>query len=214
MRDVTSRRSRHSVRRLAGTAALAFLLLLTGCGGPEQVSGHAEAAMEQVQADAPQESQPRPPALSPSPPSRLRIPSVGVDTDTFVELGLKPDNTMEVPEGAEAVGWYVESPTPGEPGPSVLAAHVDWKNQKGVFFDLRNLRRGDDVIVDRADGTSLRFRIDEVEQYPKDGFPTEKVYGDTTGAELRLITCGGTFDRSEASYRDNVVAYATMVPGG
>lgn len=204
MRDVTSLRSRPSVRRLAGTVALALLLLLSGCGGSEQIAGHAEAAMEQGEAGAQD-------FLSPSPPSRLRIPALGVDSGTFVGLGLKPDNTMEVPEGAQAVGWYVESPTPGERGPSVLAAHVDWKNQKGVFFELRNLEVGDDVIVDRSDGTSIRFEVNEVEQYPKDEFPTEKVYGDTKGAELRLITCGGEFDQSAASYRDNVVAYATMV---
>jgi hypothetical protein len=29
-------------------------------------------------------------------------------------------------------------------------------------------------------------------------------------AALRLITCGGTFDRSRQSYEDNVVAYAAM----
>ncbi|EHK86083.1 sortase (surface protein transpeptidase) [Saccharomonospora azurea SZMC 14600] len=183
---------------------MALLLLLTGCGGSDRISGHAEAAPEQVEADVET-------FLPPAPPSGLHIPSLGVSTDMFVGLELTSDNTMEVPEGAEAVGWYVESPTPGEHGPSVLAAHVDWQGQKGVFFDLRNLEVGADVIIDRADGTSILFQIDEVEQYPKDSFPTERVYGDTEGPELRLITCGGDFDRSQASYRDNVVAYATMV---
>ncbi|WP_197320211.1 class F sortase [Saccharomonospora sp. NB11] len=205
MRDVTSRRSRPSVLRLAGAAALALLFLLAGCTGANEIPGHAEAVVEQVEAADVENF------LPPAPPSGLRIPSLRVSTDTFVGLGLTPDNTMEVPEGAEAVGWYVESPTPGERGPSVLAAHVDWQNQKGVFFDLRNLEVGADVIIDRADGTSVLFRVVDVEQYPKDSFPTERVYGDTEGAELRLITCGGDFDRSQASYRDNVVAYATMV---
>ncbi len=205
MRDATRRRPRLPVRRWAGTAALALLLLLTGCGGTDRsIAGHAEAGAV-PQADEVQT------VLGPSPATRLRIPEIGVDTGTFVDLGLKPDNTMEVPEGAETVGWYDASPTPGERGPSILAAHVDWQNQKGVFFDLRTLRSGADVLVDRADGTEVRFEVTEVEQYSKDDFPTEKVYGDVSGAELRLITCGGDFDRGAQSYRDNVVAYATMI---
>ncbi|WP_298176626.1 class F sortase [Saccharomonospora sp.] len=206
MRDATLRHPRLSVRRLAGLAALAFLLI-TGCGGPQDtIAGYAEAGEQQVSANADVQA-----ALSASPPVRLRIPDIGVDTGTFVGLGLEPDNTMEVPEGAETVGWYEESPTPGERGPSVLAAHVDWQNQKGVFFDLRNLEAGADVVVDRADGSTVLFRVTEVEQYPKDAFPTEKVYGNTDGAELRMITCGGSFNRTVQSYHDNVIAYATMV---
>ena len=65
--------------------------------------------------------------------------------------------------------------------------------------------------MDRADGTTVLFKVTEVEQYPKDEFPTERVYGDTEGAELRLITCGGSFNRTVQSYHDNVIAYATMV---
>ncbi|WP_282772157.1 class F sortase [Saccharomonospora viridis] len=208
MRDATLRRPRLSVRRLAGLAALAFLLI-TGCSGPQDtIAGHAEAVEQQTGVSVDVDEQATLPA---SLPIRLRIPDIGVDTDAFVGLGLEPDNTMEVPEGAEVVGWYEESPTPGERGPSVLAAHVDWQNQKGVFFDLRNLEAGANVVVDRADGTTVFFKVTEVEQYPKDEFPTERVYGDTEGAELRLITCGGSFNRTVQSYHDNVIAYATMV---
>lgn len=208
MRDATLRRPRLSVRRLAGLAALAFLLI-TGCSGPQDtIAGHVEAVEQQTGVSVDVDEQATLPA---SLPIRLRIPDIGVDTDAFVGLGLEPDNTMEVPEGAEVVGWYEESPTPGERGPSVLAAHVDWQNQKGVFFDLRNLEAGANVVVDRADGTTVLFKVTEVEQYPKDEFPTERVYGDTEGAELRLITCGGSFNRTVQSYHDNVIAYATMV---
>jgi sortase (surface protein transpeptidase) len=92
----------------------------------------------------------------------------------------------------------------------VLAAHVNWKQRKGAFADLKALDPGDEVLVDRADGTSARFRVERVEQYPKDRFPTRTVYGDVPGPELRLITCGGELDRAAHSYRDNIVVYARL----
>jgi hypothetical protein len=77
-----------------------------------------------------------------------------------------------------------------------------------VFYDLAALRPGDEVSVDRRDGSVVRFAVTRVAQYPKDDFPTEDVYGDVDSAQLRLITCGGDFDHRARSYRDNIVVYA------
>jgi sortase (surface protein transpeptidase) len=142
-------------------------------------------------------------------PQRLRIPSISVDT-ALVDLGLQPDGTMEVPADGSTAGWYTHSPTPGELGPAVLAAHVDWKGSKGVFYDLERTRPGDRVEVERADGSTARFTVLRVERYPKDNFPTGEVYGDVDSAQLRLITCGGEFDAAARSYRDNIIVFAEM----
>lgn len=128
-------------------------------------------------------------------------------------LGLHADGTMEVPPDGRTTGWYTEAPTPGERGPAVLAAHVDWNHEKGVFYDLRELKPGDEVTVDRKDGISATFRVARVAQYPKDKFPTEEVYGDVEGPQLRLITCGGDFNPDAKSYRDNIVVYADLMKG-
>jgi hypothetical protein len=66
------------------------------------------------------------------------------------------------------------------------------------------------VLVDRADGSTVSFTVTRVDRYPKDAFPTDRVYAPTSEPELRLITCGGTFDRSERSYEDNVVVFARL----
>ncbi len=185
---------------------LVLLLALTGCTGP-----NATVGTPTFEHTVPTASGVEKPVLSASKPVRLRIPAIDVDTGEFVDLGLDAENRMKVPEGADEVGWYTESPTPGEVGPSVLAAHVDWNNEKGVFYELRELGDGDTVTVDRADGSRILFEIHSVERYAKDEFPTDKVYGNTQHPELRLITCGGVFDRSAQSYEDNDVAYARMV---
>jgi sortase (surface protein transpeptidase) len=92
----------------------------------------------------------------------------------------------------------------------LLAAHVDWNHAEGVFYDLRELKPGDEVTVDRQDGVRATFRVSRVAQYPKDKFPTNEVYGDVEGSQLRLITCGGDFNPDVQSYRDNIVVYADL----
>jgi sortase (surface protein transpeptidase) len=210
MPDRTHHHPRRTARCLAGVVALA-LALLAGCGGagdPDRDVTPARSATVDPAAPAPNSAKL---GLAASHPDRLRIPAIDVDSRGLIDLGLKTDLTMEVPADGTTVGWYTQSPSPGERGPAVLAAHVDWNHQKGVFFDLHQLERGDDVMIDRADGSTATFEVQRVEQYPKDRFPTQEVYGDVTGPELRLITCGGELDRQARSYRDNIVVYAALV---
>ena len=132
----------------------------------------------------------------------------------LLELGLNPDRTVQVPPLAanSEAGWYRNSPTPGELAPAVLLGHVDSARYgPGVFFKLGALRKGDTVLVRRADHRVAVFRIEAVAKYAKDHFPTFTVYGNTDHAALRLITCGGKFDLSTHNYEDNIVAFASLV---
>ncbi|WP_235927935.1 class F sortase [Goekera deserti] len=157
---------------------------------------------------------PAPPAgPAASVPVRVQVPALGLRADV-VRLGLAADGTMQLPPDGDPVGWFEGGPTPGEQGPAVLAGHVDWAGDPGAFAGLAELVAGDEVVVDRADGSQLVFRVDRVETHPKSAFPTEAVYGDTAGADLRLITCGGAFDEDAGDYRDNVVVFAALVPPG
>ncbi|MBW3658031.1 MAG: class F sortase [Actinobacteria bacterium] len=153
-----------------------------------------------------------PSTLPRSTPTRVRIPSIAVDS-ALVGLGLQDDGRMEVPRGAFPAGWYTGAPTPGQLGPAILAGHVDYGGAAGVFARLHELRPGDAVEVTRADGVPAVFRVTRVEQHAKDAFPTAAVYGDIDHAGLRLITCGGAFDRRARSYEDNLVVFAALDPG-
>lgn len=150
--------------------------------------------------------------LSRSAPTHVRIPAIAVDS-ALVGLGLQDDGRMEVPPGAFPAGWYTGAPTPGELGPAILAGHVDHGGSAGVFYRLHELAPGDAVEVSRQDGTTVVFRVTRVEQHRKDAFPAAAVYGDIDHAGLRLITCGGPFDRRVRSYEDNVVVFAELDPG-
>jgi sortase (surface protein transpeptidase) len=118
---------------------------------------------------------------------------------------------MQVPADFGLTGWFTGSPAPGATGPAVIVGHIDSRSGPAVFYRLPELRPGDRVVVARADGTTVRFAVDSVAQYPKRAFPTQAVFGPAPDPLLRLITCGGSFDTSRRSYRDNVVVTAHLL---
>ena len=146
----------------------------------------------------------------PALPVSLTVPAIGVKT-SIIHLGLEANGSLQVPSTTAVAGWYTESPRPGAVGSAVIAGHVDSYKGPGVFYWLRNLKPGDKVYVKRADGSVAVFNVNSVQSYPKAAFPTSIVYGGTPDAELRLITCGGTFDSSTGHYLSNIIAYATLV---
>ncbi len=145
-------------------------------------------------------------------PVRLRIPSLGIDAPVG-PVGKAADGTVEVPTRWEDVGWFDEGARPGEEGPSVLLGHVDSKAGPAVFARLPQAPAGTVVEVVGDGGQVTRWRVERTEQHPKTQFPTEAVYLPALRPELRLVTCGGEFDRATGHYRDNVVVHASLVAG-
>ena len=193
-------------------ASLALALALAGCGeaapaGSRAAPSTAPAATNPAERAGQASATPVAP---PAPPVRIEIATIGVSAPV-VRLGLHRDGTMEVPDDFQAAGWFTGGPVPGETGPAVVAGHIDSRTGPAVFYRVRELRPGDGITVVRADGTSVRFAVVGVAQYPKRAFPTEAVFGPTPEPLLRLITCGGSFDRSQRSYRDNLVVTARLV---
>lgn len=148
--------------------------------------------------------------LGRSEPVRLRVGAIGMDTG-LVGLGLDAEGVLEVPRGAHPAGWFRGAPTPGEAGPAILTGHVDYSGKPGVFAHLGRVEVGDQIQVERADGRVAVFEAYEIEAVSKGRFPTEKVYGNQAGAELRLITCTGRFDRRQRAYQENLIVYARLV---
>ncbi|MEU6380405.1 class F sortase [Streptomyces sp. NPDC046909] len=150
------------------------------------------------------------PALPPSPPDRIRIPSIRVNAP-LMGLGLTPTGSLDVPpaEKENLAGWYEAGTTPGETGTAIVAGHVDNADGPAVFYSLGALKKGGTIEVDRRDGTTALFSVDAVEVYDAKDFPDEKVYGAADRPELRVITCGGGYSRS-TGYQGNVVVFAHL----
>lgn len=142
-------------------------------------------------------------------PTHIDIEKIGIST-SVVPLGLKSNGTMYTPAVPEQTGWYKYSPTPGERGPSIIVGHVDSPRGPAVFWRLGELAPGDIISIARADGTMARFRVSGIKVFDQNNFPTQEVYGNTTFAALRLITCSGTFNADSGHYSNNTVIFAEL----
>ncbi|MCF1598891.1 class F sortase, partial [Streptomyces muensis] len=147
---------------------------------------------------------------APSPPDRIRIPSLRVDAP-LMGLGLTRSGSLDVPPAGRKnlAGWYEAGTTPGETGTAIVAGHVDNADGPAVFYLLGALERGSTIEVDRRDGGTALFSVDAVEVYDAKAFPDEKVYGAAPRPELRVITCGGGYSRT-TGYQGNVVVFAHL----
>ncbi|WP_372407866.1 class F sortase [Streptomyces luteireticuli] len=161
-----------------------------------------------------------PPPLAPlpgAPPQRLAIRAMGLRAP-IEGRGLTREGAVEPPpyDRPGTVAWYRGGPQPGSPGAAVLVGHVDTDRAPAVFYELGSLRPGETVSVARADGSTAEFTVDDVTVFGKDHFDAGRVYGPHTAgrAELRLITCGGDYDRARRQYNANVVVSAYLTGTG
>src|SRR5579862_4017728 len=192
----------------AGTAGLLLTRHGTPALRPPALGVNAVPVPTNTIVAPPQSAQPGPVSR----PVALTIPLIGVQTK-LMYLGLNSDGTMQVPPLAmvAVAGWYTGSPRPGAIGSAIIVGHIDGNHHAGVFWRLNTLRRGDKIYVTRANGTLVEFRVTSVQIYLKDHFPTEDVYGPVPDPELRLITCGGTFDLAAGHSLSNAVVSAAEV---
>ncbi len=142
-----------------------------------------------------------------SPPRQVVIPSIDVDAP-IIDLGLTAEGALETPTDFDTAGWWAGGTVAAEVGPTVIVGHVDDTNGPAVFFRLQELEPGDSIIVIDDLGREQTFAVVDKGLYDKTSFPTERVYGASGTPTLRLVSCGGEFDRSERSYESNWVVYA------
>ncbi|MGW1225187.1 class F sortase [Streptomyces sp. NPDC002530] len=159
---------------------------------------------------------PLPPAHDPIDgvaPASVAIPSIGIKAPV-VARGLDADGAIDPPSFAtpQTVGWYGGGTEPGARGPALFVGHVDTETKPAVFYGLSAARPGARIEVTRTDGSVAEFTVDDVQVFTRKRFNAQKAYGprEDGRAELRLITCGGTYDREARAYTANVVVSAYL----
>ena len=151
-----------------------------------------------------------PPEIEPRrQPASLSIDALDLEGPVR-SVGLRTDGALEVP-GASEIGWYRYGAAPGYEGATVLAAHVSWNGEIGLFHRLGDLDPGALVDVTLEDGSQRTYEVVERTLYDKDGLPRERIWRNTGDETLVLITCGGSFNPEISRYRQNIVVYAVPI---
>jgi LPXTG-site transpeptidase (sortase) family protein len=198
----------------AGFAILVATSLFRGHDEPSGPSNASRAAA----APAPSATKAAPAArddgkhLPRAEPTRLLIPKISVDAP-FTELTTDDTGRLQPPTANDTnlVGWYAKGVSPGERGAAIIAGHVDTTTSAAVFAGLDQLKKGDKFRVERSDGRTASFVVDKTDSFAKSDFPDDEVYADTPDAQVRLITCAGSYDRSAKDYTENLVVFAHLV---
>ncbi|CAL9449059.1 class F sortase [Streptomyces sp. DH-12] len=211
--------ARATTKRLPAGAVWAALLLglwLWGQGLTEVPAGSAGPATGDMAAagrppltDLPTVHRP----LKAAEPLTLHIPGLELRAPV-VARGLDERGAPDPPplDRAGEVGWYAAGTAPGAEGAALMVGHVDSRTRPAVFHRLDTLEPGQEIRVARGDGTVAEFTVEDVRVLDRDGFDAQEAYGPRHEgrAELRLITCGGAFDRATGAYEANVVVSAYL----
>lgn len=140
-------------------------------------------------------------------PTGLAIPALDVRAPVE-SVGVGADRELIIPPSPMDVGWFQGGAVPGEPGVALLTSHIDTRTEgRGVLSGLVRLSEGDEVEVTIADGTVQRWTVIARTQHHKSDLPPG-LFSLTGDPVLALVTCGGPFDASVRSYRDNVIVWA------
>jgi len=142
-------------------------------------------------------------------PTELIVPTLGL-REGLINLDVV-GGALQVPQRWNDVGWWQSGPRPGEGGAAVFVGHVDSPTGPAVFYGISSLREGDLIRVDRADATTATFKVFSSVLYPREEFPSKRVYRQGGPPVLNLVTCGGSYDAEAGQYTENLVVSARLV---
>lgn len=165
---------------------------------------------KQVLSTQSEESQPAEEKPMPGVPVRVSIPAINVDAE-IESVANDDQGRMDVPKDDDNTAWYNPGFRPGQSGNAVLAGHLDRKGgAPAVFWDLDQLKEGDEIIVTDDKNQEWTFAVTKGEKYPNKDFPLKEVFGNSEEPMLNLITCDGSWSAG-SGYDDRFVVYSKLV---
>jgi sortase (surface protein transpeptidase) len=185
---------------------------LTACEGAAPVASHSPAPASTGASAASLSGTPALPQRGGVIPARVSVPAISVSAPV-VAVGETPDGDLQSPTGWDDVGWFSLGFRPGAPGHAVLNGHLDTNlanRPTAVFWKLDKLQRGDAVIVDGADGSTLRFTVTALNYYPAEKAPLNQIFGPSNDSVVELVTCAGTWRGTKLGYSQRLVVTATL----
>lgn len=142
-------------------------------------------------------------------PAEIAIPAIDVKAK-IEKTTLSKDGSMGVPKNTDNTAWFKDGPKPGDKGNAVMNGHVDNKWGPSVFYRLKELKKGNKVIVTSISGKKRTFEVVKVQSYPREEKPNA-FFGYAFTRNLNLITCTGTFDHAAGTHEKRLVVFTQLI---
>ncbi len=141
-------------------------------------------------------------------PRTIKIPKL--DINAYVQkVGIEKSGAMSTPNNINFAGWYVNGPSPGQPGVSIINGHAGGRYSVGIFRHIEELISGDTIQVQMGDMSLRDFSVVSVATYSVAEAATPLFNDDPSiDEELHLITCDGIFDNHLKSYDKRTIVVA------
>ena len=153
-----------------------------------------------------------PTKIRPGIPKRLKISKLNIDA-VIEPMGLTPQGDLDAPTTLADTGWYKDGVRPGEAGSAVIDGHFSAVGGKiAVFDDLHKLQKGDELIIQDENGTSIKFMMSGSREYAPGENAKAVFYSDDGKSRLNLITCQGSWVQTQQSYATRLVVFFDRAP--
>ena len=202
----------HAFRLRACLLPIVMVLALSACASTSVSEVSEIGASRIINANAISKALPVEKVDSALNPVRLIIPAIAINA-SVEDVGTQANADLATPSQNPwlDVGWYNLGPRPGERGSAVIDGHLDRPGGfPAVFWYLRDLHVGDEVLVKNNSGKILRFQVTRIELYAPQDAPIQDIFGNWGGTFLNLITCAGDWIPSQHQTNLRLVVYTSL----
>jgi hypothetical protein len=141
----------------------------------------------------------------------IRITKLGV-LARVLQVGKTSTGALATPSNVFDTAWYKGSAKPGQPGATLIDGHVSSWTTNGVFYGIKNLVAGDNIEIEKGDGSKLEYSVVKTVSYPVDSVDMNALQQPVTAGQsgLNLITCGGKYDSKSGEFTQRIAVFATL----
>lgn len=150
--------------------------------------------------------------VAPDLPRYIFIPSINVKA-MVGSVGLTSGGAIGTPDNVYNTAWYNGSSKPGQPGAMLIDGHVSSWTADGVFYNLKKLKSGEVIQIQRGDGLVITYDVVKSVTYPYNAVDMTAALApvNSTKPGLNLISCTGDLIKGTSEFNARIVVFAQQI---
>ncbi len=201
----------------AGVALGVLVIVLAYSTRPKEIGHLAPPSFTNTagKSDRPSQSDIESYSVPPTHPKFIGISAIEVPKSKVLEYGLGQNRTIISPDSSYDTGWYDGSSKPGQQGAMFIYGHVAGPSGGGIFYNLKGLKTGDEIVITRGDDKTYTYQVVSARTYPYDSVDMSVVLSPVEPGVpgLNLMTCTGKIipDSNPVNFEQRLVVFTKLV---